>query len=233
MSLEQLKNRLETTMGKLASSPYLEKVLAPGFATRELYAMYMVETYHYTRHNSRNQALVATRDENLDPRYMKFCLKHAEEETGHELMAFHDLKNMGYTLSLEDLPTPLEETKVLIAYLYHVAQNGNPLARLGYSFWAERVYSYIAPLLQMASGNLGIEKKSMTFFNEHSEIDEEHAKQVDQAIERFAKTAQDWEDIGNCLETSLLLTSKMMDAVFEQFMSFKDTRTTRYTFLNQ
>jgi hypothetical protein len=231
MSLEILKARLEKTMEKLAGSPYLDRVMSPGFTSKELYAMYMVETYHYTRHNSRNQALVATRDENLDPRYMKFCLKHAEEETGHELMAFHDLKNLGYDITLEQLPEPLQETKVLIAYLYEVSGKENPLARLGYSFWAEKVYAFIAPLLQMASGTMGISKKSMTFFNEHSEIDQEHSKQVDQAIERFAKTQKDWDDIGNCMETSLLLTTRMMDAVFEQFVLFKEGKKTRYTFL--
>jgi hypothetical protein len=231
MSLENLKLRLEKTVEELMGGPNLEKVMTPGFADKRLYAIYLTETYHYTRHNSRNQALVATRREHIDPRYLKFCLRHAEEEVGHELMALHDLKNMGFQVTEESLPRPLNSTLTLISYLYQVAQYENPLARLGYSFWAERSYQYIRPLLNLLSTGLGIEKKSMTFFNEHSEIDVDHAKMVDDTIGRFAKTEHDFIAIGDCLETSLRLTSGMMDEVFCEFVKIKEGNSSRYTFL--
>jgi pyrroloquinoline quinone (PQQ) biosynthesis protein C len=228
MSIELLKTRLEETVAQLMSGPNLERVLTPGFADKRLYAIYLMETYHYTRHNSRNQALIATRPENIDPRYLKFCLRHAEEEVGHELMALHDIKAMGHKVDENSLPQPLNSTTALISYLYYVSANSNPLARLGYSFWAERSYQYIRPLLTMLSDGLGIEKKAMTFFNEHSEIDIEHAKQVDETILRFAKTQNDWDEMGDCLETSLRLTSRMMDEVFEEFIKIKEGKLTRY-----
>jgi hypothetical protein len=231
MTIELLKQRLESTVEQLMNGPNLEKVMTPGFADKRLYAIYLTETYHYTRHNSRNQALIATRPEHIDPRYLKFCLRHAEEEVGHELMALHDIKSMGYQVSEESLPKPLNSTITLISYLYHIAQHGDPLARLGYSFWAERSYQYIRPLLNLLSSGLGIEKKAMTFFNEHSEIDIDHAKLVDETINRFAKESKDFEAMGDCLETSLRLTSKMMDEVLEEFIKVKEGKETRYKFL--
>ncbi len=233
MTHAQLKTRLESELGRLANSPYLGQVMEPGFVDKRLYAIYLTETYHYTRHNSRNQALVATRPEELDIRYMKFCLKHAEEEAGHEKMALHDIKNLGYNVSETNLPKPLVSTQTLISYLYYTAQTGNPVARLGYSFWAEQCYSYIEPLLQMISKGLGVPDKAMTFFREHSTIDEKHAIEVQDAITRFAKSPADWEAVEDCMVNSLILTTRMMDEVFEEFLKVKTGKPSRYTFLEQ
>ena len=231
MTLDHLKERLENEFGRLANSPYLAKVLEPGFVDKRLYAIYLTETYHYTRHNSRNQALVATRPDDMDVRYIKFCLRHAEEEAGHEMMALHDLKNLGYAIDEQNLPKPLASTQTLVAYLYYIAEKANPLARLGYSYWAEQSYHFIQPILDMISKGLGVPDKAMTFFREHSSIDEEHAKQVMETISRFAKTEDDWSSIEECMVNSLILTTRMTDEVFEEFMKVKNGTSTRYTFL--
>lgn len=237
-TIDELKLILDDEMGNLANGAYLEKVLTPGFVDKRIYAIYLIETYHYTYHNARNQALVATRPERGDVRYMKYCLKHAMEEAGHELMALHDLKKAGYStvdyklMEDSDLPRPLMATEVLISYLYRVSTTGNPLARLGYSFWAERVYEYLAPLMLMF-GHLGVEKSAMTFLTDHSSIDQEHAIEVNRAINMFAKTEQDWIDIENCMKTSLRLKARVMDAVFEEFVKLKEGTSDRYSFLNK
>ncbi len=237
-TIAELKLVLDDEMGNLANGDNLEKVLTPGFVDKRLYAIYLIETYHYTFHNARNQALVATRQDKLDVRYMKYCLKHALEETGHELMTVHDLKKAGYyqkelrEFQPSDLPQPLMATEILIAYLYRVSTTGNPLARLGYSFWAERVYEYLAPLMQMF-GALGVEKSAMTFLTDHSDIDADHAEEVDKAINMFAKTEQDWADIEECMKASLRLKARVMDAVFEEFVKLKEGTSDRYKFLNK
>lgn len=232
MITDKLMQRLEKEMDELTQSPNLFKVLEEGFATKELYAIYLIETYHYTKHNAKNQALVAARrDGNMSVQYMKYCFKHALEETGHELMAIHDIKNLGYDFKTEDLPKPLSSTENLVNYLYEVAEKGNPIARLGYSFWAERSYEFIAPLLFLLKEGVGIPKRAMTFFNEHSEIDETHAIEVNKAIESFAKTDQDKLDIEEVMVNSLMLTSKMLDEVLEEFINFKENKSKKYDFL--
>ena len=229
--LAKLKLRLETEMDNLQQSPNLFKVLEEGFADKRLYGIYLTETFHYTFHNSRNQALVPARKDTMNINYMKYCLKHSMEEAGHEMMAFHDLKNLGFECDVNALPPPLNSTQALIAYLYYTAEYGNPLARLGYSFWAERSYEYIQPLLNLLSEGLKIEKKSMTFFNEHSEIDEQHAIDVENAISRFAKTDEDWQSIEDCMVNSLLLTASMLNEVMDEFIKIKEEKETRYKFL--
>jgi hypothetical protein len=229
-SLEWLKESLDREMEMLVAGPNLEKLLEPGFVDKRIYAIYLIETYHYTFHNARNQALVATREDVRDVRYMKFCLKHALEEAGHELMAYHDLKKAGYNIELEAIPKPLMATDLLVAYLYRTSTHGNPIARLGYSFWAERIYEYFAPVMGLI-GKLGIDKAATTFLTDHSEIDKDHAEQVDRAITMFVKTDTDWQAVHDTMVTSLRLKAKIMDAVFEEFIKLKEGTSTRYSFL--
>src|SRR5215210_5679500 len=58
----------------------------------ELYRDLMMQVYHYSRHNSMNQAVAAfvPAPEGL----LKFVYKHAAEELGHERMVIHDLKSI-------------------------------------------------------------------------------------------------------------------------------------------
>jgi len=119
----------------------------------------------------------------------------------------------------------------LIAYLYHISEHFSPVARLGYSYWAERSYEFIQPLLSMLSDGLGVPKKAMTFFNEHSEIDAKHAEEVEEAIKRFVKTPEDWDAVTEVMVGSLILTTRMMDQVFDEFCKLKEGKPTRYPFI--
>ena len=115
MNLEQLKNILKEEMAFHQNNGALDMVMTPGCVDKRLYAIYLTETFHYTKHNAKNQALVATRMESINPNYAKFCLKHALEEVGHEFMALHDIQNMGYKLDEKSLPEALPATKTLVA----------------------------------------------------------------------------------------------------------------------
>src|SRR5687767_8282796 len=96
----------------LARSRFVQAVRG-GRLTRSMYAAYLVETYHYTRHNARNQAMVGMRTA-LEPQYLKFCFTHASEEVGHELMALHDLRSLGVDIEEGALGSPLPRTEALI-----------------------------------------------------------------------------------------------------------------------
>ena len=230
MNIEWLKSNLDQEMLKSMSNKTTQMFMTPGMVDKRYYAIYMTETYHYTFHNARNQALVATRKENININYMKFCLKHAMEEAGHEMMALHDLKSLqNINITPAELPEPLNATKALIAYLYYVAEYENPVARLGYSFWAERIYSYIKPMLDVIQHGMKVDKKSMTFFIEHADIDADHAVQVDNAIKQFAKTEEDWKAINSCMLTTLSLTKAMTDEIMEEFLKVKNNEPSRYT----
>jgi hypothetical protein len=143
------------------------------------------------------------------------------------MMALHDLRSLGYDVTAEDLPGPLDETEVLTAYLYWISQRSNPLARVGYSFWAESSYEHIGPLLAAAQTTLDLEDRHMTFLVAHAKIDADHAAEVDQVLRRFAVTPEDWAAVGRVMRTSLRLTVDMLDAVAREYRAVAEGRSDR------
>lgn len=225
-SVEALREEMAAQWVGLLERSSLSALVQSGEIDRRLYALYLIETFHYTRENPRHQALVGARSD-ADPIYLKFCLKHAADEVGHEMMALHDLRSIGYDVTADDLPAPLDATEVLTAYLYRISQVGNPLARVGYSFWAESSYEHIGPLLAAAQGKLGLEDKNMTFLVAHAKIDADHAEEVDAVLRRFATTTDDWDAVGRVMRTSLRLTVEMLDAVADEYRAVADGRSRR------
>ncbi len=230
---EELDEKLKTTWKEVLASSRLVRTIERGQLDKRLYALYLLETYQYTLHNSRNQALVGVRAIEENGSYLKFCFEHANEEAGHELMALHDLLSLG-GIKREDFkpPPPLPATEVLIGYLYWISATGNPLRRLGYSYWAESSYQYITPLLTRVQQTLQLKPAQMTFFVSHSRIDEEHALQVKKMMAQNCKRESDWRDVEQVMVTSLRLTGGMMEAVSDEYERLVAGGPSPYTFLN-
>ncbi|RKP52556.1 iron-containing redox enzyme family protein [Trinickia fusca] len=222
-----LEQRISGTWAEILDNSPLARSIRTGEFSKELYMIYMLETYHYTSHNARNQALAGVAHPE-NPVYMKFCFDHAADEAGHEMMALHDLRSLGHVDDDLTLPAPLPSTETLIAYLYWASKNGNPFRRLGYSFWAESSYQYINPLVGKVKEKLGLKDSQLTFFVAHSAIDEEHAKEVCNVIERVAKSQSDWDAIGETAEVSLRLTGRMLDEVHAEYQKLVAGLPSRY-----
>lgn len=216
VSFDRFDKKLQATWQDILDHSPLVRLVREGNFDRDLYALYMVETFHYTAHNAKNQALVCRNlgSSNKEIQYMRFCLKHALEETGHELMAIHDIRAMGYSIQIDQLNAPLPETQALIAYLYHISETGNPLQRLGYSYWAESSYHYFGEILAKIQKTLELTPAMMTFFIEHSEIDEGHFEDIKKAITSFCKSEEDLQAIEDVMLASLRLTGSMLNGVY-------------------
>ena len=105
-SLEHLELTMAEQWGQILKSPLaqgIKKILVSG--DKKLYALWLVQVAHLTKHTSAHQALVGTRFKEISHTYMKFCYEHAFEEVGHEMMAVHDLKKIGARINgIADLP---------------------------------------------------------------------------------------------------------------------------------
>ena len=214
--LNQLRGVMDNTWREIFSQSKWVNAIETGDYDIRLYALYLIETYHYTLHNARNQAMVATNQQTTNIQYMRFCLKHAYEEVGHEMMAFHDLKTLGLNLSTpSELPDPLMATDIFVAYVYWASQYGNVNKRMGYSYWAESSYGYVEPIVKKMQNKLGLANHQMTFFTAHVEIDVKHAEDVERAIRLQAKTDEDWCEIEKVMTTSLKLTAGILDGIYD------------------
>lgn len=183
---------------------------------RELYVALLTEIYHYTHHNAQNQALAAVRVGSDRLELLRFCLRHAFEEAGHDLMVLHDLEAVGVERATVLAARPLPETRALIAYLYEVSRSEDATARLGYSYWAESCYAEIRELIDALRSDLDLGERELTFFVAHEGIDRRHFEEV-RAIAAESCTSQALRaGFLEVLETTLHLTGAMLDAVWRR-----------------
>ena len=208
--VSQLRESVDAEWETLKEGAFWRRVMG-GPVTAELWRDMLLQVYHYSRHNSMNQAVAAfvPAPEGL----LKFVYRHAAEELGHERMVTHDLKSIGM-LREEDLSRPpLPATEALIGYLYYVGLRYGPIARLGYSFWAEGAHAHIQEPLRKICGDLKLSSKNVTFFGAHAEADKAHIQQVEDAIARYATSSQDRELVTRVCVTTLSLTGQLLEQV--------------------
>ncbi len=215
--IESLDFRMASCWQNILSKPVakeIRSILASG--DRKLYSLWLCQVAHLTKHTSAHQALVGVRSSEISHAYAKFCFEHASEEVGHEMMAVHDLRKIGFQVhAVKDLPEPLSSTTKLNAYLFYVSQHAHPATRLGFSYWAEKCYPFIHDLASSSKKALGLENHQMTFFVSHAEIDEKHAEDVEKIVVQVCKTSQDWAAV----ETGMVDTLEMAVDIFEEIHS--------------
>ena len=189
----------------------LQRPVTPG-----LYRDMMLQVYHYSRHNSMNQAVAAfvPAPEGL----LRFVYRHAAEELGHERMVTHDLRSIGLLDEADLAKPPMPATEALIGYLYYVGLRYGPVARLGYSFWAEGAHAHIGAPLAKICKDLGLNSKNVTFFGSHAEADVAHMQQVEEALEKFASSPQDQELVSRVATTTLSLTGQLLEQVAQRHL---------------
>ncbi|AKT33625.1 iron-containing redox enzyme family protein [Pseudomonas syringae pv. actinidiae] len=185
-----------------------------------LYQQIMLQVYHYTRYNSVNQAACAFSADPEQTTLLRFVYKHALEELGHERMVLRDLESVG--LLPQEMPAPLAPTQALIAFLNDVAIRKGPIARLGYSYWAEEVYDHIQPILDRFRRDLSLKDEQMTFFVAHSSIDEKHSEEVRLAMQRAVKTEEDRRQIKEVARVTLWLTGQLMEEALRAHLMSED-----------
>ena len=181
----------------------------------ELYRLTMLQIFHYTRHNSINQAVAAFRADPEQRALLGFVYEHAREELGHEQMVIRDLEAAGLLRDGDPIEPPLPATDALINYLYGVALREGLVPRLGYSYWAESVYVQIAPLLSRVRETLALSDRQLSFFRAHSAIDVRHAQQVRSALQRAVTTPEQAEAVQRVALTTLWLTLSLLEQAFD------------------
>lgn len=187
------------------------RLVMSGSVTRELYRDLMVQVYHYSRHNSMNQACAAFVP--APQELLKFVYDHAREEWSHEKMVVNDLRSINMFAEADLEKPPLPATEGLIGYLYFVALRYGPIPRLGYSFWAEDAHRHIAEAIAKISVDLNLTSDNLKFFGSHAELDEDHFAQVKEALARYATRSEDQELVVRVATTTLSLTGQLLDQV--------------------
>lgn len=215
--LKALEEDIAQEWAEIHSGPFWSHMRERGL-DRDLYRTVMVQIWHYTQHNPINQSFAAWRVPAAKMGLLRYCFEHSQEELGHEKMIEHDLR----VVDLLDgalRESPLRATSALIGYLYSVSLMEGAVPRLGYSYWAESVYTYIAELLDHMRSDLSLTDDQMSFFVAHAEIDAKHSEEVKEQIERWAVTEEEQAKVREVATTSLWLTGELLNDSYRSYVN--------------
>lgn len=223
--IQELRNVIEHQWAPIKQGLFY-KLIREIKIDKELYHDLMIEIYHYTKHNSANQAMACMNIPTHASAIQKFIYRHALEEYGHEKMVLRDLESINILDQTKLTQPPLPATDALIGYLYAVPQRYGAVARLGYSQWAENAYGHINEVTSKIRQDLSLEDKNMSFFVNHSVIDQKHSAEVAEAINTYCTSSEDKVLIKRVAQTTLYLTGKMLDGIAENYLQNRIRRFT-------
>lgn len=216
--LATLEEETSLAWEKIYQGPFWQHLRKHGL-NRDLYICLMTQIYGFTKYNSQNQALAATKVTSDRLKLLRFCLEHAFEEAGHDLMVLNDLENIGVDREITINTPLLPSTQAFIAYVFRISAEYDATARLGYSFWAEGSYSYLKELTDAMREDLGLPDKFMTFFVAHSEIDKKHLQDVIDSITKWCVTPEQQKNLVEVLRNTLSITGSILNESYDDYMA--------------
>lgn len=195
-----------------------------------IYALYLTQVYHYAYHTPRILALAGANAFNTDTHFMQHLFEHAMEETGHELMALHDLKMLGIEYgaqTMHGLPRMLPATETMIGYVKYLATSETPYRVMGYSYWIERPYRHILSFMEQLEKDMALNKNQLTFYYNHLHIDQKHGQDIEHILIRVCQTPEQWAAVREAALKSMQL---MLNMLLEIIAAYKQLGTDNSSF---
>lgn len=188
----------------------------------ELLQLYLIESYHYVKHNAQHQALAVWQKDVRDRDFMRAALQHAVEEVDHDLLALRDLEKMGVPRAEVVASIPLPQTLGFTGYLYYAVMRENPIGRLGYSIWAEGTQQIGPTIIERLMKKFKIDdERKISFFAAHAKLDMRHGVECCESIDRFAVTPEDRQAIRTVAHTSMTLFIDLLEAIYDRYLVVK------------
>lgn len=170
---------------KKALKPLTEKITRYPWADKAFYAEYLAQTHYYTFHSCKMLAYAAALATKEQGAYYTRLISHLKEESGHDVIAAVDLKNMGSRL--EDHPED-GVTRALYEPQYHkIVQS--PTSLLGYVLALEmtcvETFADVHRQVKAAHG-----EKCSSFVRVHAEDDPDHVEKAVQQLSALSAREQ-------------------------------------------
>jgi len=220
IELQKFDNLIEKKWQQIFASDMAQQFIDDFMGKdKRIYALYLTQVYHYAFHTPRNLALAGANIHNTNTSFMHHCFEHAADETGHELMALHDLKMLGIPIVKlpDDIPKILPSTETMVGYVKFLATSNNPFRIMGYSYWIERPYAHILHFMEQMEMNMNLSKNQMTFYYNHKEIDKKHGLEIENAIVEFCTTQFHWDGIKEAALTTMQLMLNLLLEIINEY----------------
>lgn len=170
------------------------------------YAHWLGQTYYLVRHTTRFLTLSAAGMTIEQEDFHQFFLHHLRDESGHEMLAFHDLESLNWNIA--DVPETME-AQIMLQCQYHWL-NKTPFAHFGFFWCLEKLSVERGPY---AMGRVGKAHGPlcMSFLELHSAEDVGHVVSIYERIKRIP--AENYAALIRNIEQTGYLYAKMLNEI--------------------
>jgi len=212
---DRLRQVFSGVMAEFSDTPAMRRLLS-GDITIAHYRQILRQVYHYTRDNPQIQVLAAVYFRGTDRDTVRMFFRHASTEIGHDRMALNDLASLGEDVSAIPFENPLPETAAFNAFVFHVIQHGNPVGYLGYLYFLEFLPTSTGAAYMDILERAGVPRSAMSFLAEHTSVDVQHNRLMEQYADRLIHTDDDFDAVAYAMRATSRLYASMLLAAIEQ-----------------
>lgn len=186
---EQLKSQTEAARQEMLQAEVF-KACQQGHIDCNAYRAFLTQAYHHVKHTVPLLMACGGRlDASHEP--LRAALGHyIEEETGHHEWILDDIRHLGF--DAEAVRENRGEGKVdwpielMVAYLYHQIDRGNPMALLGMVWVLEGTsVSVGGAMADLIRHQLNLPEEAVTYLRSHSILDEDHIQFFENVVNQI------------------------------------------------
>lgn len=192
----RLDEVLNEGISLIKESKFYQDIMS-GKNTKKYYIEYLKDAYHYVTNSSSFTPLAARR---IDPKHLKvrkWILEHSAEEMGHELMALKDLEKFEVNRENVINARPSIGVTAWVSFFHYKVAIANPFCAFGVLYFLEGMATELAPKLvpNILESLNEDEKKAITFFREHGDLDADHLSEQKELLNSCKLTKEEEEEI--------------------------------------
>ncbi|GGY70619.1 AMP-binding protein [Marinobacter zhanjiangensis] len=171
---DQLQAETAEARAHVTSAPVI-KAVQQGQVSVESYTWFLTQAFHHVKHTVPLMMACGGRLPDRLESVRESLVEYIEEEYGHHEWILNDLEACGLDREERRHSRPDLSIELMVAYLYHQVDRGNPAAFFGMVQVLEGTSIELAtPLASQIQASLGLPDQAFSYLYSHGELDKDH-----------------------------------------------------------
>lgn len=186
---QQLQHSTATEREYLLSTPIIAACQRGDIALNR-YVAFLTQAYHHVRHTVPLLMACGARLPASHEWVREALVEYIEEEVGHQEWILNDINACGADAEAVRHGRPGADIELMMAFLYHQIDRGNPMALFGMVQVLEGTSVAIAlTVAEQLQRGLHLPKQAMSYLSSHGALDQEHLRFFESLMNKVGEPA--------------------------------------------
>ncbi|MBR9856746.1 MAG: iron-containing redox enzyme family protein [Gammaproteobacteria bacterium] len=185
----QLQHSTATEREYLLSAPIIAACQRGDIALNS-YVAFLTQAYHHVRHTVPLLMACGARLPASHEWVREALVEYIEEEVGHQEWILNDINACGADAEAVRHGRPGADIELMVAFLYHQIDRGNPMALFGMVQVLEGTSVAIAlTVAEQLQRGLHLPEQAMSYLSSHGALDQEHLRFFESLMNKVSEPA--------------------------------------------